>query len=75
MSASAKDKTEDEGGEFAEFMADVSREIAQRVQSIEMPAVTATPTRAEMRKTPGASDPTVISEWEDLSDRMIEEMR
>jgi hypothetical protein len=74
MSA-AKNPPEDEGGEFADFMADISQEIAQRVESLEVPAEP----RAEPKKTPDAKkaapDPGMITDWEEVSDRMIEEMR
>ena len=62
---------EDEGNEFAEFMADISQEIAQRVESLDTPPEP----RARDKKTPVALDPGVIVDWSDVSDRMIEEMR
>ena len=35
MAADSKKGEEDDGGEFADFMADISQEIAQRVESLE----------------------------------------
>jgi hypothetical protein len=74
MAADGRETSEDDSGEFAEFMADISNEIAQRVQSLEpAPAVKAQP---EARKpTPAARDAGLILEWENVVDRMIEEMR
>ena len=66
----AKNAPEEEGGEFADFMADISQEIAQRVESLEMPAAV----KPEPKKE-AAPDPGVITEWDEVSDRMIEEMR
>jgi hypothetical protein len=65
---------EEEGGEFADFMADISQEIAQRVASLApTPSPTGTPVQ---RKTPTpATDPGVIVDWENIADRMIEEIR
>jgi hypothetical protein len=65
---------EEDGGEFADFLADVSKEIAQRVESLDK---LATPPATEKRKlrTPIVADPGVIVEWPDVADRMIEEMR
>jgi hypothetical protein len=72
MAADAKKGAEDDGGEFADFMADISQEIAQRVESLE-PAPRAQP---EPRKaTPVSPDAGLILTWENLADRMIEEMR
>ncbi|MDQ6769161.1 MAG: hypothetical protein M3Z54_04155 [Gemmatimonadota bacterium] len=65
-------KGEEEGGEFADFMADISDEIAQRVESLD-PAPKSKPN--EKKATPSASDAGVILEWENVADRMIEEMR
>ena len=64
--------SEEEGGEFADFMADISQEIAQRVQSLG-PKPKAPP--PEPRKTPAAADAGLITEWPNIADRMIEEMR
>ncbi len=72
MAADPKKDAEDNGGEFADFMADISQEIAQRVESLE-PAAKVKP---EARKTtPVAQDPGLILEWENVVDRMIEDMR
>ena len=68
-----KGAAEDEGGEFADFMADISAEIEQRVASLE-PKPESKP-RAEPKKTPVPPDPGVIVDWENIADRMIEEMR
>jgi hypothetical protein len=71
MAANAKQGAEDDGGEFADFMADISEEIAQRVQSLEPPRA-----QPEPRKpTPVSPDGGLILDWENLADRMIEEMR
>jgi hypothetical protein len=80
----AKEREEEEGGEFADFLADVSKEIAERVESLS-PAPTAakeekkklrTPVVAagERRKTPVA-EAGLIVEWPNIADRLIEEMR
>ena len=75
MSA-AKKAPEEEGGEFADFMADISQEIAQRVESLEAPAEPkAEPKKEGEPKKAAAPDPGVISEWEEVADRIIEEMR
>ena len=72
MAADAKKGAEEEGGEFADFLADVSQEIAQRVESLD-PAPKAKP---EAKKgTPVPQDAGLILEWENVVDRMIEEMR
>ena len=65
-------KEDEEGGEFAEFLADVSHEIAQRVESLQTPSQ---PVPAEKKKTPVVADGGVIVEWPNIADRMIEEMR
>ena len=73
MAADGKKASEDDSGEFAEFMADISNEIAQRVQSLEpAPAVKPQP---EARKPTPARDAGLIVEWDNVVDRMIEEMR
>jgi hypothetical protein len=74
---------EEEGGEFADFLADVSQEIAQRVESLDPPPkpeavaeTKKTPVAGEERKkTPAATDAGLIAEWPNIVDRMIEEMR
>jgi len=72
MAANPKKSAEDDSGEFAEFMADISQEIAQRVESLEPPPTAP----AEPKKaTPLQRDANLILEWENLADRMIEEMR
>ena len=65
-------EAEEDGGEFAEFLADVSHEIAQRVESLDPRPKAAV---EEKKKTPVAADPGVILEWPNIADRMIEEMR
>lgn len=65
-------ESEEGGGEFAEFMADISLEIAQRVESLN------TKPKAppeERKKTPAPQDAGLIVEWPNIADRMIEEMR
>lgn len=71
--ANQRQKEEEEGGEFAEFLADVSQEIALRVESLQPPPQQAT--SAEKKKTPIVADSGVIVEWPTIADRMIEEMR
>jgi hypothetical protein len=61
----------EEGGEFAEFLADVSQEIATRVESLLTPSQAAPP----VKKTPVGADGGLIVEWPNIADRMIEEMR
>jgi len=53
-----------DSGEFAGFMADISEEIAQRVSAI-IPAAAQAP----------KSDDAVITDWDDVTDRIIEELR
>jgi hypothetical protein len=77
MAGDAKNSAEgdeEEGGEFADFMADISQEIAQRVASLApIPSPKSTPVE---KKTPTpATDPGVIVDWENIADRMIEEIR
>lgn len=60
-----------ESNEFAEFMADISQEIAERVQSLEPPPKSS----PNPKKAAAKPDPNVITDWEDVADRMIEEMR
>jgi hypothetical protein len=72
MAAKPKKSAEGDSGEFAEFMADISHEIAQRVESLDAaPKAPPEPRKA----TPVARDAGLILEWENLVDRMIEEMR
>lgn len=71
MAAESRKDAEDDGGEFADFMADISEEIAQRVESLGAARV-----QPETRKkTPAAADAGLILEWENVADRMIEDMR
>ena len=62
MARDARNEAEEEGGEFADFLADVSKEIA-------------TPAAAPKKKTPIAADAGVIVEWPNVADRMIEDIR
>jgi hypothetical protein len=66
------DSKQEEGGEFDDFMADISQEIAKRVESLDtkpkVPPV-------ERKKTPAVPDAGLIVEWPNIADRMIEEMR
>ena len=62
---------EQEGGEFAEFMEDISKEIAQRVESLDTKPEAAP---VEKKKTPVVPDAGLIVEWPNIADRMIEEM-
>ena len=72
MAADSKKGAEDDGGEFADFMADISEEIALRVESLEPPPKP----KPEARKaTPVAQDAGLILEWENVTDRMIEDIR
>ena len=72
MAAESKKGAEDDGGEFADFMADISEEIALRVESLEPPPQP----KAEAKKaTPVARDAGLILEWENVADRMIEDIR
>ena len=72
MAKEKEQEAEEEGGEFAEFLADVSKEIAQRVESLDPRA---TPRAVEKKKTPMAAGSGVIVEWPNVAERMIEEMR
>jgi hypothetical protein len=67
-----KEEAEEEGGEFAEFLADVSEEIAQRVESLDARAKAPA---EEKKKTPVSADAGLIVEWPNIADRMIEEVR
>jgi len=72
MAADSRKGEEDDGGEFADFMADISQEIAQRVESL----ATAPKAPSEVSKgTPVPADGGLILEWENVADRMIEDMR
>ena len=72
MAADAKKEAEEEGGEFADFMADISKEIALRVESLDPSAKGKPEQKKEATPSPDAG---VILEWENVADRMIEEMR
>ncbi len=67
-----KGESEEEGGEFDDFMADISQEIAKRVESLDTKPK-APP--VERKKTPAVPDAGLIVEWPSIVDRMIEEMR
>ena len=69
-----QDAEEEGGGEFDDFMADISQEIAQRVESLD-PKPKAKPQPEERKKTPAVPDAGVIVDWPNIADRMIEEMR
>jgi hypothetical protein len=74
----AQKEAEEEGGEFADFLADVSKEIAQRVESLDKratPAAQGKQETQEKKKTPIVADAGVIVEWPTIADRLIEEMR
>jgi hypothetical protein len=72
MATESRKGVEDDGGEFADFMADISEEIAQRVESLGAAPRVQPETR---KKTPAAADAGLILEWENVADRMIEDMR
>jgi hypothetical protein len=67
-----KDSDQEAGGEFDDFMADISQEIAKRVESLDTKPK-APP--VERKKTPAVPDAGLIVEWPNIADRMIEEMR
>jgi hypothetical protein len=71
MATGVKKGAEDDSGEFAEFMADISHEIAKRVESLD-PTPKSSPVQKK-QATP-VPDAGVIFEWENVADRMIEEM-
>ena len=68
-----QDAEEEGGGEFDDFMADISQEIAQRVESLDTKPKAKPP--EERKKTPAVPDAGVIVDWPNIADRMIEEMR
>lgn len=72
MAKDSKKGAEDDGGEFADFMADISEEIALRVESLEPPPK---PKPETKKATPVARDAGLILEWENVVDRMIEDIR
>jgi hypothetical protein len=65
----------DEGSEFADFMADISDEISQRVESLDaaLPPRAPTPER-KAPISPATSEAGMILDWENVTDRMLEEM-
>jgi hypothetical protein len=65
----------DEGAEFADFMADISQEISQRVESLDaaLPPRSPTPER-KVPRSPVASEAGMIVDWDNIADRMLEEM-
>ena len=69
-----QDPEEEKGGEFDDFMADISQEIAQRVESLDTKPK-GKPQPEERKKTPAVPDAGVIVDWPNIADRMIEEMR
>jgi hypothetical protein len=72
MAADSRKGEEEDSGEFADFMADISQEIAQRVESLSAPPKAPPDAR---RGTPVPADGGLILEWENVADRMIEDMR
>jgi hypothetical protein len=66
------DSEQEEAGEFDDFMADISQEIAKRVESLDTKPK-APP--VERKKTPAVPEAGLIVEWPNIADRMIEEMR
>jgi hypothetical protein len=81
----SKKGEEEESGEFADFMADISEEIAQRVETLDSqpkapdtkPKLDARPkvVSEERKRTPAPLDAGVIADWPNIADRMIEEVR
>ena len=69
-----EDEDDEEGGEFAEFLADVSEVIAQRVETLDARSKAPTAENKKVR-TPATSDAGLILEWPNIADRMIEEVR
>jgi hypothetical protein len=67
-------KEQEEGGEFADFMADISQEIAERVASLDPGAPVARQDRKEAVPPPPPDAGTIV-EWENVADRIIEEIR
>ena len=65
----------DEGTEFADFMADISQEISERVESLDAALPKPAPPPARKKATPSlSSDAGMILDWDNVADRMIEEM-
>jgi hypothetical protein len=71
VATGVKKGAEDDSGEFAEFMADISHEIAKRVESLD-PTPKSSP--AQRKQATPVPDAGVILEWDNVADRMIEEM-
>ncbi|HVS60075.1 MAG TPA: hypothetical protein VHE82_05215 [Gemmatimonadaceae bacterium] len=71
MATGVKKGAEDDSGEFADFMADISHEIAKRVESLDS---TPKSRPAQKKEATPVPDRGVILEWENVADRMIEEM-
>jgi hypothetical protein len=71
VATGVKKGAEDDSGEFAEFMADISHEIAKRVESLD-PKPKSSP--AQKKAATPVPDAGVIAEWDKIADRMIEEM-
>jgi hypothetical protein len=72
VATGVKKGAEDDSGEFAEFMADISHEIAKRVESLDPTPKSSPVQKKEATPVPDAG---VIREWDNIADRMIEEMR
>ncbi|MDQ3673235.1 MAG: hypothetical protein M3365_02525 [Gemmatimonadota bacterium] len=65
----------DEGAEFADFMADISQEISQRVESLDAALPAPAPPLVRKAAPPSQSSAAgMILEWDNVTDRMIEEM-
>jgi len=71
VATGVKKGAEDDSGEFADFMADISHEIAKRVESLDPTPKSSPAQRKEATPVPDAG---VIREWDNVADRMIEEM-
>jgi len=71
VATDVKKGAEDDSGEFAEFMADISNEIAKRVESLDPTPKSSPVHKKEATPVPDAG---VIREWDNVADRIIEEM-
>jgi hypothetical protein len=71
VATDVKKGAEDDSGEFAEFMADISNEIAKRVESLDPTPKSSPVQKKEATPVPDAG---VIREWDNVADRIIEEM-